>query len=86
MNTGMEGARADDTGTVKPRILSWTAEEATATVVTTASSKVTRGFADPVTGMLLLPLEYKDKEKYPKYVLLMRDSHILIYLLTVPWG
>ncbi|KAJ7117672.1 hypothetical protein C8R44DRAFT_791242 [Mycena epipterygia] len=65
MNTGMESARADDTGTVKPRILSWTAEDATTTAMTASSSKVTRGFADPVTGMLLLPLEYKDKEEYP---------------------
>ncbi|KAJ7692016.1 hypothetical protein B0H16DRAFT_1752117 [Mycena metata] len=61
INTGMEGARSDDTGTLKPRILGWTAEDlapdAKITIMTSAS-KATRA-ADPAVFALLLPLEHK---------------------------
>ena len=64
----MEGVRSDDSGTLKPRILSWLAEDAATTTMTTSASKATRGFADPTIAPLLLPLEFKDNPLFPKYV------------------
>ncbi|KAJ7468987.1 hypothetical protein FB451DRAFT_1255449 [Mycena latifolia] len=68
ITAGMEAARSDDTGTVKPRIYGWVPEKAdpnAAVVLVNSASKATRGMSDPVLAPLILPLEYKDQEKYP---------------------
>ncbi|KAJ7097120.1 hypothetical protein B0H15DRAFT_797835 [Mycena belliarum] len=68
MASGMDNARSDDTGTLKPRILGLLEKtlspDATVTL-TTGSSKDGRGSAHPIVAPLLLPLEYTDKEEYP---------------------
>ncbi|KAJ6548889.1 hypothetical protein B0H19DRAFT_1137983 [Mycena capillaripes] len=67
MNLGIEGARSDDTGTLKPRILSLLDEKPAPDakiVMTTGSSKATRA-TDPAVAALLLPLEYKYDPAHP---------------------
>jgi hypothetical protein len=71
LNAGMEGARSDDSGTLKPRILGWLAEDPTlssTSTLTSSASKATRGLSDPVIGPHLLPLEFKNNAEFPEYV------------------
>ncbi|KAJ7674372.1 hypothetical protein B0H17DRAFT_1082188 [Mycena rosella] len=67
ISAGMDSVRADDSGTVKPRIYGWVLETPTSAepVLTAGVSKATRGIADPLIAPLLLPLEFTDAEKYP---------------------
>lgn len=82
----MENARADDSGTLKPRILLWTAQDpsVTTTIAVASTSKALRGFFDPLIAPLLLPLEFKDDPKYPKYTFVMRIPSTSLTLLQPP--
>nr|GAT45342.1 predicted protein [Mycena chlorophos] len=79
---GIESVRSDDSSTVRSRIHNWifdpsppTADSDTPSVPVPAPSagaatqKSLRGFNDVYYGALMMPLEYKDNEAYPEYVL-----------------
>ncbi|KAJ6619260.1 hypothetical protein B0H10DRAFT_2433485 [Mycena sp. CBHHK59/15] len=61
--SGMEGARSDDTATMKQRILGWVTEDPKTPLnpaIAPGTSKATRGSAHPTFARLLCPLEYDD--------------------------
>ncbi|KAJ6602970.1 hypothetical protein B0H10DRAFT_2440661 [Mycena sp. CBHHK59/15] len=59
--SGMEGARSDDTATMKQHILGWVIEDPKTPLnpaIAPGTSKATRGSAHPTFARLLCPLEY----------------------------
>jgi hypothetical protein len=69
----MEGARSDDSGTLRPRIVGWCDEALgpnSKILLMPAISKATR-LSDPKVFPLILPLEFKINPDYLDYVMVL---------------
>ncbi|KAF7362974.1 hypothetical protein MVEN_00649000 [Mycena venus] len=83
---GMEGARSDDSGTLKPRVVGWSDEDLgpnSKIILMPAISKATR-LSDPKVFALILPLEFKNNPDYPDPLALYNAGKLTITSLQYP--
>ncbi|KAF7334925.1 hypothetical protein MVEN_02242200 [Mycena venus] len=83
---GMEGARSDDSGTLKPRVVGWSDEDLgpnSKIILMPAISKATC-LSDPKVFALILPLEFKNNPDYPDPLALYNAGKLAITSLQYP--